>query len=277
MIDAHGEFPNFNPANKRYGPFKVLKEIGEAAYLLDLPKTWKAIHPVIHEEYLTLYHPPSFDIQRPPPPPPAVVVEGHIEHDVETILDSQTNCRRVQYLVKWTGYPREEATWESWGNVKNSPNLIKEFHTRYPTKPRDLKAVAQLQIRRINYDGWDPQLYHLRDGTPGESHTIANRKTKTDWTVVKPKLEIKKILERKTESTDLWKGDPTAKQLWLASAEDGYIDTLVFMDKNRLVGCAQLQKPFSVTTRKNTIAPEWYWRNNQGHLNHLWNVTGTRL
>jgi hypothetical protein len=114
--------------DKCYGPFKVLKEIGQAAYLLDLPKTWKAIHPVIHEEYLTLYHPPSFEIQRPPPPPPAVVVEGHIEHDVETILDLQTNHKRVQYLVKWTGYPREEATWESWGNVKNSPNLIKEFH-----------------------------------------------------------------------------------------------------------------------------------------------------
>jgi hypothetical protein len=49
--------------DKRYSPFKILKEIGEAAYLLDLPKIWKAIHLVIHEEYLTLYHPPSFDIQ----------------------------------------------------------------------------------------------------------------------------------------------------------------------------------------------------------------------
>jgi hypothetical protein len=197
--------------DKRYGPFKVLKEIIPAAYLLDLPQTWKAIHPVIHEEYLTLYHPPSFEIQRPPPPPPAVIVEGHIEHDVETILDLQMNRKRVQYLVKWTGYPREEATWESWGNVKNSPNLIKEFHARYPTKPCDPKAVAQLQIRRINYDGWDPHLYHPRDGTLGESHTFANGKTRTDWTVVKPKLEIKKILEHKTDSTDLWKGDPMAK------------------------------------------------------------------
>jgi hypothetical protein len=116
--------------------------------------------------------------------------------------------------------------------VKNSPNLIKEFHTRYPTKPRDPKAVAQLQIHRINYNGWDPHLYHPRDGTPGESHTVTNKKTKTDWTVVKPELEIKKILEQKTDSTDLWKGDPTAKRLWLASAEDGYVDTLVFIDKN---------------------------------------------
>jgi hypothetical protein len=112
-------------------------------------------------------------------------------------LDSWTNRKHIQYLVKWTGYPREEATWESWGNVKNSPNRIKEFHARYPTKPRDLKAVAQLQIRRINYDGWDPHLYHPRDGTPGESHTVTNGKTRTDWTAIKPELEIKKILEQK--------------------------------------------------------------------------------
>jgi hypothetical protein len=115
------------------------------------------------------------------------------------------------------------------------------------------------------------------DGTPPLSPERWNSgrkphgKTKTDWTVVKPEQEIRKILDHQTDSTDLWKGDPTAKRLWLASAEDRYVDTLVFIDKNWPVGCAQLRKPFSVTTRKTTIAPEWYWRDNQGHL---WNVVG---
>jgi hypothetical protein len=177
-------------------------------------------------------------------------------------LNSQTNCKCVQYLVKWTGYPREEATWETWGNVKNSPNLIKEFYAQYPTKLHDPKAVAQLQIHRINYEGWDPHLYHPRDGTPGESHTVTNEKTKTDWTVIKPELEIRKILECKMDNTDLWKGDPMAKQLWLTSAEDGYVNKLIFIDKNRPVWCTQLRKPFSVMTKKTMITPERYWHDN---------------
>jgi hypothetical protein len=47
--------PSRKLSDKRYGPFEVLKKIGESAYKLKLPETWPAIHPVFNESYLSPY------------------------------------------------------------------------------------------------------------------------------------------------------------------------------------------------------------------------------
>jgi hypothetical protein len=49
--------------DQRHGPFKVKAKVGLSAYRLDLPKTWKQVHPVFHESLLTLYKAPSFTSQ----------------------------------------------------------------------------------------------------------------------------------------------------------------------------------------------------------------------
>jgi hypothetical protein len=67
------------------------------------------------------------------PPPPPIEVEGEIEFEVEAILDSRVRHRRLQYLVSWLGH--NERTWEPSSNVANCPDLIAEFHARYPAKP----------------------------------------------------------------------------------------------------------------------------------------------
>jgi hypothetical protein len=74
-------------------------------YRLELPEQW-SIHPVFHIDLLTPYretimHGPNY--QRPPPD----LVEGEEEYAVEKILDSRLfgKKRRLQYLVKWEGFP----------------------------------------------------------------------------------------------------------------------------------------------------------------------------
>ena len=75
--------------NKRYGPFKIEKKIGAAAYKLTLPKTWKNIWPVFNEILLTPYKPPTYDQQRHTPPPPPVLVDDQEEYEIHEIMDSK--------------------------------------------------------------------------------------------------------------------------------------------------------------------------------------------
>ena len=68
---------------KRYGPFKIIKEISPIVYQLNLPPAWK-IHDVFHSSLLSPYqettaHGPNFT--RPPPD----LIDGEEEFEVECI------------------------------------------------------------------------------------------------------------------------------------------------------------------------------------------------
>ncbi len=69
------------------------------------------------------------------PSPLLVQVDGEDEWYVDEILDSWTRRRRLEYLVKWTGY--EEADWHS-AETLNELVAVDDFHRRYPNKPEPL-------------------------------------------------------------------------------------------------------------------------------------------
>ena len=99
--------PTTKLAPRRHGPFKITKVMSR----LELPTQW-SIHPVFHIDLLTPYretltHGPNY--QRPPPD----LVEGEEEYKVKKILDSWRfgRRRRLQYLIKWKGYPDSENQW----------------------------------------------------------------------------------------------------------------------------------------------------------------------
>ena len=95
--------------NRWVGPFEIEGVVGKQAYRLRLPRRYKSIHPTFHVSLLEPYR------QRPgeePLEPPGVMVDGHTEWVVERILDRRLQQGKVQYLVKWDGYPDSENTWE---------------------------------------------------------------------------------------------------------------------------------------------------------------------
>ena len=93
------------------------------------------IHPVFH---VSLLDPVARDALEGhiPPKEPYVVIDGEKEYEVEEILDSKKakNSNIVKYLVKWFRY--DNPTWEPRKNITHADDLLEDFHTRYPTKPR---------------------------------------------------------------------------------------------------------------------------------------------
>jgi hypothetical protein len=112
---------------KRYGPFKIIKEVSPVAYQLNLPVTW-GIHDIFHSSLLSPYHETTQHGSNFSQPPPELI-KGKEEYKVEVICNHQYfghSCT-LQYLVKWRGYPKSDNTWEPADNI-HAPDLLKDYH-----------------------------------------------------------------------------------------------------------------------------------------------------
>ena len=96
-----------------YGPFRIIRKVGEVAYELDLPAKSK-VHNVFHVSCLkkALGHHIVPSTVLPP-----LNDEGKLVLIPEAIIDfRERNLRKRtirEYLVKWKDLPVEDATWES--------------------------------------------------------------------------------------------------------------------------------------------------------------------
>jgi len=137
------------PANKlspRYiGPFKIIDKINNVAFKLELPHEMvrKNIHPVFHVSLLKPYHTSEvYNDREPPRPPPDNFdnPQGEPEYIVEKVLSKRKYRNRIEYLVKWEGWPLHDATWEpEWRLMEDAPQMINEFNN--PNLIHDSKEV----------------------------------------------------------------------------------------------------------------------------------------
>ncbi|MBW0549850.1 hypothetical protein O181_089565 [Austropuccinia psidii MF-1] len=118
------------------GPFQILKKVSTNAYHLKLPSQWKSIHPVSHISLLEPVKTSTIPNRHQEPPPP-IIIEDEYKWEVSQILDSKLKIRKLWYPVEWKGFSQdlERSTWEPAENLKNCPELVKNFHSLYPDKP----------------------------------------------------------------------------------------------------------------------------------------------
>ena len=94
------------------------------------------IHPVFHVSFLEPYKDSTIPGRLQAPPPPPIEVDSAEEFEVSQILDSRINRGKLEYLVHCQGYEVHERTWEPAANFENAPEIIAEFHQKYPSKPK---------------------------------------------------------------------------------------------------------------------------------------------
>lgn len=68
--------------------------------------------------------------------------------NVEAIRDKRYMKNRLEYLVKWEGYPENQCTWEPLSNLETVKDMIDEFERNYKNKETP------------TYKPGDPQLKH---------------------------------------------------------------------------------------------------------------------
>ena len=79
------------------GPFTISRVVLPMAYKVDLPPGWQ-IHPILHIDRLKrCVH--SEEFLREVEPPPPVLVEDHLEYEVEDLIRHRGHGARRQYLV----------------------------------------------------------------------------------------------------------------------------------------------------------------------------------
>jgi hypothetical protein len=67
------------------------------------------------------------------PPPELIDEEGEQQWEVEAILNKRSIQRgrahhpRIEYLVRWRGYPEWEATWEPQAHLAKAQRLVAKF------------------------------------------------------------------------------------------------------------------------------------------------------
>ena len=69
----------------------------------------------------------------PRPPPELITEDGDEEWEVERVVKERTvkrgrnGTKRIEYLVKWLGYPEWEMTWEPASNLTHAHDAIRSF------------------------------------------------------------------------------------------------------------------------------------------------------
>lgn len=116
------------------GPFKILRQINDVTYQLQLPPRYR-IHPTFHVSLLKPFSPPATDnTEAEAEPPPPEVLDHPSIYSVHEILDSRRRRGRLEYLIDWEGYGPEERSWVPREDVLD-PTLLLEFHHSHPDRP----------------------------------------------------------------------------------------------------------------------------------------------
>ena len=56
-------------------------------------------------------------------------------YNIEKILGRRNINGKLQYKIKWEGYPLSQSTWEPMKNLESAKELIEEYNLSHPIEP----------------------------------------------------------------------------------------------------------------------------------------------
>ena len=116
--------------NKRYGPFRITKDIGLGAFQLELLEGWM-IHNVFNEDLLTRCMELKFKGQHKEPAPPPTIINEEEEYEVEEVQKHRKQGQGTQYLVHWKGYWDKHDQWIAETGLPHAKQVVEDYWMRH--------------------------------------------------------------------------------------------------------------------------------------------------
>ena len=124
--------------NPKYcGPFEIIEDINGVTYRLALsqPMIDRGIHNAFHASLLKPFYEDEFEREMNPPEP-LEFKDGHIEYEIEKILQHRKRRGKTQFLVKWKGYADHENSWLSESELGNAQETLVKYKRDVGSAPR---------------------------------------------------------------------------------------------------------------------------------------------
>lgn len=140
-----------------YGPYEVVAMHGSNAAELRLPAGCR-LHPVFNVDLLKKYVDGHSEFPtrpvadaRPGPLPaedPAAGGPGDPVYEVEAVIGKRGRGARLQYRVKWAGWPVEQASWLPASECDSCAEAVADFERQQLQRQQRVSAVHQQQQRK---------------------------------------------------------------------------------------------------------------------------------
>ena len=99
------------------------------------------MHPVVNIQHLTKYH-HSPDKTRNVLENPRDQLRSSEEYEVEKIVAKRRKGNKTFYLVRWKGYDSENDSWQTARDLRNAPDIIREWHCQLRRPNRVTALIA---------------------------------------------------------------------------------------------------------------------------------------
>ena len=97
------------------------------------------IHLVINISHVKLYKERLLGQPLQKPGSITVTKDRDIEYEVDYIVDFHCKGKQLEHLVHWSGFNKEDHTWEPEGQLDNACDVIIDFHQANPSTPQKLR------------------------------------------------------------------------------------------------------------------------------------------